>query len=473
MYNLSVRTIAQRIERKELTCLELTLYYLNRIKKHNGQLNALVEVYAEQAIEQAKELDRIGAKQKGTNLVGIPITFKEAFDIKNQKTTLNFSLLKNNIATENAQVVDQLIATGAIIMGKTNVPTMLADSQTDGPIYGRTNNPYNLAHTSGGSTGGGAAAVSAGLSVIEIGSDIAGSIRLPAHFCGLYGLKPTEKVFSNKGHVPPVPKAKGGVMHMASVGVLARSVDDLSTVFDVLSTHKQNHSRPPINWEVNEKKSLSKTKVAWSTAFDDLSITREYKEQIESFIKTISSKLIRCDEQAIPLDYKDSWSLMGELYGFLIGQDAIWLERMLLKFKFNKDKGLLAKGIIKGLKLNFKHYARCLKRKERVVDQIQDFFEQYDFFICPVASCAAFEHQPTMKPILINEQSTSYLQASFGFTCIFSLSGHPSVVIPIGIQKNGLPLGIQIIGRLWSDTLLLDFAKKIAALTAGFVPPKL
>lgn len=473
MHNFSAVTIAHAIEGKELTCLELTTHYLNRIKKHNGALNAIVEVYAEEAIKQAKELDRVGPSQKNTNLFGIPITFKEAFDIKGQKTTLNFSLLKNNTATENAQVVDQLLAAGAVVLGKTNVPTMLADSQTDGSIYGRTNNPYNLAYTPGGSTGGGAAAVSAGLSAIEIGSDIAGSIRLPAHFCGLYALKPTEKVFSNKGHVPPVPKAKGGVMHMASVGVLARSVDDLSSVFKVLSTDEQNHSRPPINWEANANKSLSTTKIAWSTAFDSLGTTKEYKEHIENFIKIISPNLLKCKQQAIPLDYTDSWSLMGELYGFLIGQDAIWLQRTLLKLKFNKDKGALSQGIVKGLKLNFKHYARCLKRKEDVTDQVQQFFEQYDFFICPVASCAAFEHQQAMKPILIDGQSTSYLQASFGFTCIFSLSGHPSVVIPIGIQKNGLPVGIQIIGPLWSDTLLLEFAKKIAGLTTGFIPPKL
>ncbi|MCP4441655.1 MAG: amidase [Aureispira sp.] len=472
MHNLSAMAIVKAIESRELTCLEVTTHFLNRIEEHNKKLNALVEVYAREAVVQSKKIDSLTSNSSAT-LSGVPITIKEAFNIKNKRTTLNFGSLKNNIATENAQVVDQLIAAGAILMGKTNVPTMLADSQTNGPIYGRSNNPYNLEHSPGGSTGGGAAAVAAGLSAIEIGSDIAGSIRLPAHFCGLYALKPTEKVFSNKGHVPPLPNAQGGVMHMASVGILTKCIDDLSMVFKVLSTNEKNYSRAPIDWTFVKHKQLADAKIAWSKQFDLLGVTTEYQTKIEGFIKKISSSTLKIDEYTIPLNYKKTWRLMGELYGFLVGQDAVWLERMILKLKFSKDKGELAKGIKKGLKLDFKYYARCLKQKEELVDQIQSFFEDYDFFICPVASCAAFEHRPSLKPIYINGKSTSYLQASFGFTSVFNLSGHPSIVIPIGLQENGLPLGIQIVGPLWSDTSLLRVAKEIAALTNGFIPPEL
>jgi amidase len=215
---------ATSIREQAVSCQSLAELYVGRIRQFNPALNAIVISNEADAIRTARERDD-DLRQHVVRgpLHGVPVTVKESFNLTGFKTTVNFPQLKNNVATADALVVRRLKEAGATILGKTNIPTMLSDYQSFGPLYPTANNPFDVTRTPGGSTGGGAAALAAGLTALEIGSDIGGSIRVPAHFCGVFGLKPTENAaMHGEGHVPPGPNSRGGFVAMASMGPLAR-----------------------------------------------------------------------------------------------------------------------------------------------------------------------------------------------------------------------------------------------------------
>src|SRR5215475_11479256 len=221
--------LARDIRSGKLGSLEATEAHLQRIARLNGPINALVVVDRERAVKAAKAADRARGK-KGAKLGplhGVPITIKEAFDVAGLHTTSSHPPLKDNVATSDASLVARLRAAGAIILGKTNVPELCADFQTDSPLFGPSLNPWDTRRSAGGSTGGGGAGVAARLSPLELGSDIGGSVRNPAHYNGIFTLKPSEWRVPARGHVPGLP-GKTRTMHwMNTYGPLARSVEDL------------------------------------------------------------------------------------------------------------------------------------------------------------------------------------------------------------------------------------------------------
>ena len=250
------------------SCQQVAELYLSRIHEHNPTLHAIVLINEAGAVRAAHERgEDLKHNVVRGPLHGVPVTVKEAFNLEGLKTTVNFPRLKNNLATSDALVVRRLKEAGAIVLGKTNIPTMLSDCQSFGPLYPTANNPYDLTRTPGGSGGGGAAAVAAGLTTLEIGSDIAGSIRVPAHFCGVFGLKPTENTMTHgEGHVPPLPNARGGFGAMASVGPLARTMADIELAWTIINqpTWKYLLHLPE---KPRVKTKLGDYKIAW---FDDV-----------------------------------------------------------------------------------------------------------------------------------------------------------------------------------------------------------
>src|SRR6185437_16451187 len=229
--------LARAIRNKKLTSREATEAHLERIDRVNGAINALVVVDRDGALKAARAADRSAAKN-GTKLGplhGVPITIKEAFDVAGLRTTSSHPPLKDNVAKGDASLVARLRAAGAVILGKTNVPELCADFQTDSPLFGTTKNPWDPARGAGGSTGGGAAAVAARLSPLELGSDIGGSVRNPAHYNGIFSLKPTEWRVPGRGHVPGLPGQIRTIRHMGVYGPLARSVHDLELALHVIA----------------------------------------------------------------------------------------------------------------------------------------------------------------------------------------------------------------------------------------------
>ncbi len=224
----SASQLASAIRDREISAEEVLDAHLAQIARHNPALKAIVTLDEEGARRRAREADAALAQgQSWGPLHGVPVTIKDALQVAGLRTTSSYKPLANYIPREDAVCVARLRAAGAIVLGKTNMPPLAGDYQSDSPIFGRANNPWDLGRTPGGSTGGGAAAVAAGLSPLEIGSDFGGSVRIPAHFCGLFGLRPTTHRVSWAGHIPELPGKPGVLRSMVTVGPLARSVADL------------------------------------------------------------------------------------------------------------------------------------------------------------------------------------------------------------------------------------------------------
>ncbi|HZQ00938.1 MAG TPA: amidase family protein, partial [Reyranella sp.] len=230
--------LARAIRNGRLSSREATEAHLDRIARLNGSVNALVVIDREGALKAAKAADRAtgkkGARAKPGPLHGVPITIKEAFDVAGLRTTSSHPPLKDNVAKSDASLVARLRAAGAVILGKTNVPELCADFQTESPLFGTTKNAWDPSRTAGGSTGGGGVAVAARFSPLELGSDIGGSVRNPAHYNGIFSLKPTEWRVPSHGHVPDIPGMTRTVRYMGTFGPLARSVDDLEAALRVI-----------------------------------------------------------------------------------------------------------------------------------------------------------------------------------------------------------------------------------------------
>ncbi|HEX5166070.1 MAG TPA: amidase family protein, partial [Thermomicrobiales bacterium] len=215
----SAGELARMVRQRDVSAVEVVEAHLTRIDRLNGALNAIVTLDADGALAQARQID---AGQGDGALRGVPITLKDCHETAGMRTTSGHPPLANYVPAADGTIAGRLRAAGAIILGKTNVSELLADAQSDNPVFGRSNNPWNLDRTPGGSSGGAAAAVAAGLAPLDIGSDIGGSIRMPAHCCGIAGIKPTERRVSNHGHIPDLPGQPRGARYMNSIGPLAR-----------------------------------------------------------------------------------------------------------------------------------------------------------------------------------------------------------------------------------------------------------
>ncbi len=228
--------LAAAIRNREMSAVEVVEACLARIAQHNPALNAVVTLDDEGAIEQARACDlALAAGEYAGPLAGVPVLLKDCHETAGMRTTAGSPLLAGYVPERDGTVARRMRQAGAIVLGKTNVSELLADLQTDNPVFGRTNNPWDLARTPGGSSGGAAAAVAAGLAPLDIGSDIGGSIRVPAHCCGIFGLKPTELRVSNAGHIPDLPGNVRTTRVMNCIGPLARSLDDLDLALRVIA----------------------------------------------------------------------------------------------------------------------------------------------------------------------------------------------------------------------------------------------
>ena len=467
--------LAQAIQNREVTSQQVVRAHLDHIEKHNAALNAIVILTAEAALQRARAADEALARgDVWGSLHGVPMTIKEAFEIKGVKTTVNFKLYKNHVAEEDALVVTRLKKAGAVILGKTNIPPLLADYQAYGPIYGRTNNPYNLARTPGGSTGGGAAAVAAGLSPLELGSDMGGSVRVPTHFCGLYGLKPTENTVPLHGHMPRTPELKGRVLHMAHFGPLARSLEDVKHAFDIIKgPDHRDVSVAPIRWKPPSGRALAEYRLAWTDTFGPHTANRETGRLLDDLAREIAARGATITKNHPPqFDFEKAWEVWGTLFGYVLGEDMPPPVRALSRIQWAMiSKSGAAKGVRKGLRVNFVQYARTLKKREAFIARLQAFFDEVDFWLCPVSMTPAFPHCKSGTPIDVDGRAVDYLTAAGAFATVFNMTGHPALIIPLGQSSDGLPIGLQIVGPYWSEPELFAFADHLAALTPGFQPP--
>ncbi|MEM6724718.1 MAG: amidase family protein [Bacteroidota bacterium] len=476
----SATHLAKAIKEGKTTSLAETQACLDQIDQHNDQLHSIVVHNKAAALERAKMLDEaLKAGNIHGPLHGVPVTVKEAFNMVGLPTTVNFPLLKNFVAQHDSIFVQRLYDAGAVIVGKTNIPMLLADSQSFGPIYPTANNPYDVSRTPGGSTGGGAAAIAAGFGTFEIGSDIGGSIRNPSHYCGLYGLKPTENGHHQGGHLPPLPDSKMGFDIMDSYGPLARTMDDIELAWSVMGQPRWDYLQMlPVQHPMENRPSLKEYKIAW---YDQLGIYEsgpDSKAAMDSFLKAMTIAGAACEKITIdPKLVEQMLEVWAMLFGFVAGQDSNWLIRQILKIKFGAigkaTRGNMMKHLRKGLNLRFKDFSKTLRKRQELIAEFSKIYQTYDFVASPVSYGPAFEHNHKHVPILANGKKVPYAEYCFIFVMPYNAMGSPSLAIPVHQTTKGLPVGIQVAGPHYTEPQLIHFGKLVEATGFEFRAPQL
>jgi amidase len=473
--------LAKAIRERSVSAKEVLEAHLAQIAQHNQVLNAIVTLDEEQAMSRAQQADAALARgELAGPLHGVPVTIKDLFDTAGVRTTWSYKPLANYIPQQDATAVARLRQAGAIIIGKTNMPQLAIGPQCDSPLFGRANNPWNLNCTPGGSTGGGAAAVVAGLSPLEIGSDLGGSIRLPAHFCGVFGFKPTEHRVSMAGASPRLKGVKEGFRHMRVAGPIARSVEDLRLGLSLIEgPDGRQWSVPPVAAEPLPERPLREYRFAWSDNFGGIPVTAETRIAIEKLAVTLEQLGCRVEHCNPPgFNFTAALENFGEICGSEIGVTTGPHKRFLLSMVLRArsfDEPLF-RGLVKGAALSMQRYVEALSKRNTFITVMEQFISNWDAWLCPVAPGPAFTHRQMRNPLLggpleVDDQKLPYWVWSITYTAVFNLTGNPAVVMPLARSQTGLPIGIQVVGRRWRDMELLSLAQKLVEVTGFFQRP--
>ncbi|MCE7993689.1 MAG: amidase [Roseivirga sp.] len=474
----SVSSLARKIQEKELTCQEVTRAFLSQIDRFNDTINAISDLRNhDDIIEEAEEKDRLLGQGKILGpLHGIPMTVKDGFCVEGLISSNGNPKLTKNIPDYDATLIKRLKASGAIIIGKSNIAFLALDWQTNNAWFGRTNNPYDPERMVGGSSGGSAAALAAGFTPLELGTDAGGSIRVPAHCCGVYGIRTTEFALPNRGNmvVPKLPKLG---RYMVANGGMARNIKDLILLTQVLWEGDIEHTEnPPVPFRQVPLQDGEKIKIAFSMNLEDQELSKAYSQVYLSFINRIRTAFSAVTETKPSYDGNELTLLWGRLAGFDFAAALkgipfkSFIAKTILKLKYNHS--LWAKSMGLGAGSNAHDYAKSLDEKDRLADQFNAFFEEYDIWITPVAMSEAFKHHKTGKPLTIDGKKVSYADCFIPYNFPTTVPGHPIVVIPIGRTEAGIPVGVQVHGKRWQDFRLLQIAERLEPFTEGFqIPP--
>ena len=467
---LSVRQLASMIKTREVSAAEVTDAYLSQIQHHNGSLNAIVTLDEEGARARATEADEM--LERGATLGplhGVPVTIKDSLETAGLRTTAGFPPLSDYMPAVDATVVARVRQAGAIILGKTNLPTLAADYQTDNPIFGRSNNPWNLERTPGGSTGGGAAAVAAGLSALEIGSDLGGSLRNPAHFCGLCTIMATNHRISRMGHIPELPGAPKGLRFAGVMGPIARSVGDLRLALRLLAGPDDRWWEvPPVPLEDPPPRRWQDLRIAWTDDFGGVPVTAETRTGLAELAHKLDRMGVSISRR-MPEDFDldVAWETFGELMsaetGSAMSPEA---ERARAEtFGVGPDaEDPVERGLIRGVEASMRQVTEARMKRDALITTMEQFLQDWDVLLCPVASMPAPPHCEVGSPIDIDGRAVPYWTAGISYTTPFNLTGQPVAVIPLTQSSEGLPIGLQVIGRRWGEMALLQIAEKLEAL---------
>ena len=470
----SATKLIHALKTKKIGALELLELYAARIAKYDAALNALPVLDLDTARKRARAYDRKGAK--ALPLAGLPMTVKESFDITGLPSTWGLAEYCNTPAAANAQAVDRFLAAGANIFGKSNVPVLLADWETMNPVYGKTVNPWNHARTPGGSSGGSAAALAAGLTGLEAGSDIGGSIRNPAHYCGVYGHKPTYGVCSMRGQALP------GTAHpsdISVIGPLARSATDLELAFSIMAGPDDIDGA---GWTLRLPKPARKTLRGWRVAVLETHPTAETDSSVQHSIRRLAqflaSKGAKVSDRALPaFDLSEAHRVFTQLLrGATSSRQTpeVFAKMLAAKETLNpKDDSYYAR-LVRANTQPHKDWIVASNRRHQMRLAWADFFKDWDVLLCPNAATAAFPHSmggerwERMIQVNGNPQpaTTQMWWAGMAGMCYL-----PGTAAPIGLSSEGLPLSVQIVGPQYGDYATLRFAQLIEREYYAFAPP--
>lgn len=474
---LSAAAIAGKVRAGELGCEEMLRHYLERVDRCNSALNALVVDQREQALEQAKAADRAVADGAELGpLHGVPMTVKESFNLAGAPTTWGNPDWRDNLAREDAQAVKKLKRAGALVFGKTNVPFMLSDFQSYNEIYGVTGNPYDLSRVPGGSSGGGAAALAAGLAGLEIGSDIGGSIRNPAHFCGIFGHKPTWNLLEMRGHAPPGDVR--GLTDISVIGPLARSAQDLQIALEVLAGPDEIMARGyRLELPAPGGDGLRGLKIGVWKDDELMPVAAEVRAKLEQVAAACAGAGATVDEAARP-DFDASRAMdayRNLLYATMASRmpEAEYKRLQAHVAQLDPDDRSHAALTFRAQVSTFRDWKRNDERRAQLRWKWHAFFEEWDLLLMPVMPTAAFahDHGPLSKrTIRVEDREYPYFDQLF-WAGLTGMSFLPSTVIPAGLNEAGLPIGAQIVGPEYGDLLTISAARSLEAAGFRFRPP--
>jgi amidase len=468
--------IAELIRTKKVSAVEVIEYFLKRIDTYNPKLNAIVWMDPERARKCAREADAALARGEIWGpLHGVPMTIKESYQVHGSPTTWGLPEYKDNVTQTSALAVDRLEKAGVNLFGKTNVPVLLADWQSYNPVYGSTNNPWNTALTPGGSSGGSAAALAAGLTGVEAGSDIGASIRNPAHYCGVFGLKPTYGVIPPRGQSLPGSYASSDI---SVIGPMTRGATDLDIMLDVMSgADLIDENCWKLQLPAAKTTSLKGLKVAVKLSDPNCEIDSEYADVLQALVEKLAKAGATVKEIEPDIDTKR----LHELYVLLLrsATSARTKESDLAGWKeafaaagANPDRYLEL--MIQGVELGHRAWIPLNNERHKFRFAFDAFFKDWDILLCPAASSAAWPHDQAgerwRRQITVNgkpQPTTSQLFWA-GYSGVVYL---PSTVGPAGLTKSGLPVGYQAIARHGHDKTAIAFSRFVEKEIGGFVPP--
>src|SRR5438876_7477203 len=453
----SASSLAREIRDRRVGCLELRDFFLERAERYNPALNAVVAWQLDRARERARAADAALARGEVWGpLHGVPMTVKESFDVAGMPTTWGHPPWKDKIATGNALLVDRLLAAGAVIYGKTNVPLMLQDAQSYNEVYGTTNNPWDKARGPGGSSGGEAAALAAGLSALGAGSDIAGSLRNPAHYCGIYAHKPSWGLIPTRGHSPTGALTPTDI---SVVGPMARDAQDLDLALRVLAgPDLLQQPAWRVELPVPRHRRLGGFRVAVCTQSPLCEIDASVAERFAATVAALRSAGATVDETVrLPLDDAEHHRLFMLLLRAATASrmsEQDFAAQQAIAATLSADDASSRGAVARGATLHHRGWGSANEARTALRYAWHGFFERFDVLLTPVAATAAFvhDHNPDRDARLIPVNGTprSYQEQLF-WAGPASLSYLPATAAPLGLTPAGLPVGVQIIGGEGED----------------------
>ena len=467
------------LKRGDVGARELLDHYVARVERLNPAFNAVVTLDVERARRAADAADTARARGETLGpLHGLPMTIKDTLETAGLRTTAGATLLSGHVPGTDATVVERVRAAGAVVFGKTNTPTFAADVQTYNPIFGITRNPWNLERTCGGSSGGSAVAIAAGLAGAEIGSDIGGSIRAPAHCCGVYGHKPTHGIVPSRGHVPGPPGTLAEY-DLGVMGPLARSADDLALLLDVLAGPD---AADAVGWRLAlpppRRRAFRDYRVAvW---MDDpfAPVDAEVQAHGAATAEALRAAGLTVDERARPvadlgrvhrLYEKLLWPILS---GGMTPDEVAELARVAEATP--PDDANLFDRFTRAVTLRARDWVAIDEERQQLRRGWAEFFTRFDVLLCPIwpLPAIAHDHGDTLlaRTIRVNGIERSYIELLV-WAGLVTMALLPATAVPVGRTPAGLPVGLQVVGPYLEDRTTIDFARGLAQVIGGYRPP--
>jgi amidase len=475
----SAREQAAALAARKISSAELVEQSIGRIEQHDAKLNAVVVRDFERARKAAREADAALARGDRRPLLGVPMTVKESFHVAGLPTTWGIAAAKDFRARVDAVAVQRLKAAGAVILGKTNVPLVLGDMQSYNDIYGTTRNPWDLSRSPGGSSGGSAAALAAGYVALELGSDIGGSLRVPAHFCGVCAHKPSYGVGATRGHTPPgIVEPIPYDVDLAVIGPMARSADDLALALDLIADLDEPMATAyRLALPAPRRTALRDHRVLVLGEHPSAPTSRDVRQALEQVASNLSQAGVKVSRSSallpdLALQARTHVRLLLSVFG-ADHPDAVYARLQDAAKSLRADDGSLSAEQLRGQVLSHRDWIRADRERAILRQRWRALFREFDVVLCPVAPTVAFPHDHgnmVARRLQVDDGQIPYAD-QLVWPSVATTPGLPATAMPIGRSPQGLPIGMQIVGPFLEDRTALAFAALFEREFGGFVPP--